>query len=77
MDALTLVETHRDEVISLCKKFGVLQLRLFGSAITDAWDPERSDIDFLVEYGPEADKLDPLDALVGLRMALCDLLGLQ
>jgi hypothetical protein len=31
----------------------VLRLYVFGSASTDAFDPARSDVDFLVEFGPD------------------------
>jgi predicted nucleotidyltransferase len=45
-----LIGQHYDELIALCKVFGISRLELFGSAATDAFDPERSDLDFLVEY---------------------------
>ena len=38
---------------SLCRRFGVRRLELFGSAATDAFDPVQSDLDFLVEFLPE------------------------
>ncbi len=52
------IEQHLDEIISLCKEFGVERLYLFGSATSTYFDPEESDVDFLLlypdgyEYGP-------------------------
>ena len=75
MSALELLEEKKGEIVSLCERFGVRRLRVFGSALTDEWDEARSDIDFLVEYNPESRKLHPLDRLVGLQLALEDLLA--
>lgn len=47
---IDLIEEHRGEIEALCQEFGVIRLELFGSAATGKFDPERSDIDFLVEY---------------------------
>jgi uncharacterized protein len=44
------IAEHRDELIKLCRQFHVRQLELFGSALGDAYDPESSDLDFLVEF---------------------------
>ena len=75
MRALELLDDKRSEIAALCQRFGVKRLRVFGSALTDAWNEASSDFDFLVEYGPESRKLPPLDRLVGLQLALEDLLG--
>jgi predicted nucleotidyltransferase len=44
------IAEHQAELIQLCHQFHVRQLELFGSALGDAYDPERSDLDFLVEF---------------------------
>ncbi|MBX3068949.1 MAG: nucleotidyltransferase domain-containing protein [Thermomicrobiales bacterium] len=44
------VADHLDEIIEICKEYGVARLELFGSAVNDEFDPARSDIDFLIEY---------------------------
>lgn len=46
-----LVEQHREELIALCEENEIKGLWLFGSAATGAWDPERSDLDFLFDIG--------------------------
>jgi hypothetical protein len=70
MTGVGLVQERLEEVVRLCERFGVVRLRLFGSAITDEWNPRTSDLDFLVEYGPKYRELHPLESLVGLKLAL-------
>lgn len=41
-----------DAIASACKRYGVQRLRIFGSALTERFDPECSDIDFLVDFAP-------------------------
>lgn len=41
-----------DAIARACKRYGVERLRIFGSALTDHFDPEGSDIDFLVDFAP-------------------------
>jgi len=48
----TMTDEERAAVERLCRELGVKRLDLFGSATSDAFDPERSDLDFLVEFGP-------------------------
>jgi hypothetical protein len=50
-----IIEAKKPEIIALCRQYGVSRLDLFGSATGSAWDPDRSDFDFIVEfesYGP-------------------------
>jgi predicted nucleotidyltransferase len=49
------IEAKKPEILSLCQKYGVVRLDLFGSATGPNWDPEKSDFDFVIEfadYGP-------------------------
>lgn len=63
-----------------CEKHGVARLRVFGSALTDRFDPARSDVDFLVDYRPDAPRTfaalfslrDELETIVGRRVDLID-----
>ena len=50
---ISLIETKQGLLADLCRQYGVRRLELFGSAATDAFDPSRSDLDFLVEFLPE------------------------
>ena len=55
MDALPeIVREKLDDVRALCEKHHVKRLVLFGSAVKGSFDPGRSDIDFLVEFLPDA-----------------------
>ncbi len=45
------ITQHLPAVRSLCSRFGVRSLSLFGSAATGGFDPGRSDLDFIVDFG--------------------------
>jgi len=65
---------QREELLRLCRRFGVLRLDVFGSAARGNFDPARSDVDFLVELEPP-DGMSRFDAFFGLKDALEALLG--
>jgi predicted nucleotidyltransferase len=44
------IETRREPLEALCRRFRVRRLDLFGSAVGDRFDPLSSDLDFLVEF---------------------------
>lgn len=48
----TAIAEYRTEIVSLCKQFHVRRLELFGSALSDEFDSDGSDLDFLVEFEP-------------------------
>jgi predicted nucleotidyltransferase len=45
-----LIETKRAELVRLCMQYHVRRLELFGSATGEHFDPDTSDLDFLVEF---------------------------
>ncbi len=47
---IPLIERRRLAVEALCQKYRVTRLEVFGSAAGDSFDPEKSDVDFLVEF---------------------------
>ena len=51
MDAVAMLDL--DAIVRACKLYGVERLRIFGSALSDRFDPEASDIDFLVDFAPD------------------------
>jgi len=53
MNVYSLIKDHRSDFIALCKRHHVSKLFAFGSAITDRFDPLKSDIDLLVELNIE------------------------
>ena len=69
-----IVEAKRRELIELCRRYQVRRLDLFGSATSDAFDPERSDLDFLVEFLPLRSS-EHFDAYFGLLEGLQELFG--
>jgi predicted nucleotidyltransferase len=69
-----IVETQLIELRNLCRQFHVRRLDLFGSAVRGAFDPERSDVDFVVEFEQNAPG-KALDAYFNLKEALEKLLG--
>jgi predicted nucleotidyltransferase len=54
-----LIESSRDQIAALCRLYGVKRLEVFGSALREDFDVERSDVDVVVEFDalPENDGL--------------------
>ncbi len=80
------VQDHREHIGELCRRHAVRRLSLFGSAVRDDFDPEQSDLDFLVEFEPmpphrHADAyfglLADLEALFGRRVDLVESAALR
>lgn len=70
------IERHRSEIATLCRRYRVRRLDVFGSAARgDDFDPVHSDVDFLVEF--ESDTGAPaLEEFFGFRDALSQVLKL-
>jgi predicted nucleotidyltransferase len=72
MDVFDRLNAPRAELAALCAEFGVHELSAFGSILREDFGAD-SDIDLLVEFGPE---LRPsLFHLIRLQHRLEDLLG--
>ena len=69
---LDLVDARREELFSLCRKYGVKRLRLFGSAVKGEFDPVSSDLDFLVEFHPPVG-MNAFRQFIDLKLGLEDL----
>lgn len=48
---IALLAEKRDDIAELCRKLGIRKLDVFGSSVTGTFDPEKSDIDFVVDLG--------------------------
>jgi hypothetical protein len=72
--AIAEVEERRSELTALCERFAVASLEIFGSATTSDFEPSRSDLDFLVQFLPEAGKRKS-ECFFGLLFGLEDLFG--
>ncbi len=64
---------HLDEIRALCDQFGIRALYIFGSAVHGTFDPETSDLDFLVDLGEYG--RDVVTRFFGLQDALRELLS--
>ena len=64
----------REAIAALCRTYGVSRLTLFGSGTSNRFAPSRSDVDFLVEFAPDAS--DAFASYFGLKEDLEDLLQL-
>jgi len=47
-----LIASKWDAIAALCREYGVARLEVFGSVMTDEFDPERSGVDFVVRFAP-------------------------
>ena len=71
---IDLIEQHRADLLSLCRKYNVRRLDLFGSALRNDFDVRRSDLDFIVEFNNFT--VDhAADRYLGLLLDLQDLFG--
>lgn len=64
-----LIEANRDALSRLCIRYRVQRLELFGSAVGSDFDPETSDLDFLVQFQPLSPS-EHYEAYFGLLEAL-------
>src|SRR3972149_3357069 len=73
-ETLPEIDDKRDELVAVCRKFGVLRLDLFGSAAGGSFDPRRSDLYFLVEFCPPR-RTNAFHQFSGFQFALEELFG--
>ena len=75
----TLLASHKEAIASLCRKYSVQRLFVFGSAIRDDFRPGESDVDLLVEFAPIGghakfhayfEMLDELQSVLGTKVDL-------
>lgn len=68
-------------IADICQRYGVSELAIFGSALRDDFDPDQSDIDFLVRFidndaGPWGSKyMDMREDLAGRLKRKVDLVS--
>ncbi|HEX6564496.1 MAG TPA: nucleotidyltransferase domain-containing protein [Chthoniobacterales bacterium] len=74
-----IVADKTEELEELCHRFRVKRLEIFGSAVTGAFRPDSSDLDFIVDFGDEPlgpwaghflDFADALESLFGRHVDL-------
>ena len=69
MSVIALIEQNRDALARLCRQFRVERLELFGSAAKGTFQPDASDVDFLVTFA-DARPGTYADRYLGLLLAL-------
>jgi uncharacterized protein len=72
---LPLIEEHQEQLVALCEEFGIERLELFGSATSEEFDPDRSDLDFLVTYPDGYVMRSWLERHFALKVRLMELFG--
>lgn len=71
-----ILEQNKISLESLCKKYHVVSLDIFGSAATDDFNELTSDLDFLVEFDSSV-KINRFDTFFALLEDLKKLFGRQ
>ena len=70
---IDLLEQNRQVIATLCRKYGVRKLDVFGSAARGDFDPAESDVDLFFEF--DANPTAVADRFFGLAEDLECLLG--
>jgi predicted nucleotidyltransferase len=76
-----LIDDNLEEIGRLCRLHGVRRLEVFGSILRSDFDPQRSDVDVLVEFDPRVasnfvnflDLKEALERLLGRPVDLVEL----
>ena len=69
----TKIPIDHDALASFCQRYRIIKLSFFGSVLREDFDPNRSDIDVLIEFGPGADR--SLFAIVSIQDELKAMFG--
>ena len=75
---VSAIADNRAAISELCTRFGVQRLEVFGSAASgEGFDPQKSDLDFIVEFRPDQDLGPWLQNYFAFRDALSRLFGFR
>jgi predicted nucleotidyltransferase len=66
----TIIEPHKRELSSLCERYRVAKLYIFGSVVNGDFDSTSSDIDFLAQFKDRAPTASYAERFLGLEGAL-------
>lgn len=80
-----LMQDNLEEIRRLCRLHGVRKLEVIGSVLRQDFDPQRSDVDVLVEFEPQVadsfvnflDLKEALEGLLGRRVDLVELRAIR
>jgi len=74
---ISLLQEKLRGIEALCRKYHATRLEVFGSAAGEDFFPEKSDIDFLVEFQPDSDLGPWMSHYFEFRDELGELLGVK
>ena len=76
------IAIDEEKIAQFCRERGIRKMSLFGSVVRDDFDPERSDVDVLVEFLPGRIPsweyfgwAEKLSEIVGRKVDLCSRLN--
>jgi predicted nucleotidyltransferase len=72
---ISLIEQSKPALAALCRRFKVSRLFVFGSGANGRFDPDASDLDFVVELADRQPNKSYADRYLGLAEALERLFG--
>jgi len=49
---VAVLENKREAIVALCRKYGVVRMDVFGSAVRDDFRPGESDVELTTEASP-------------------------
>jgi predicted nucleotidyltransferase len=67
---ISLLESKREAIAELCRRYNVVRLDIFGSAVGNDFKWDDSDLDLLIEFGP----MEPyarVEAYFGMLDEIC------
>jgi predicted nucleotidyltransferase len=67
---IAIVEEQKPELSELCRRYQVERLDVFGSATTERFAPDQSDLDFVVRFGDRQPTGDYADRYLDFAEAL-------
>ena len=76
------IAIDREKIAAFCRARGIRKLSLFGSVLRPDYDPERSDVDVLIELPPDTKVgltyfgwAEELSRIIGRKVDLCSRLN--
>ncbi|HEV7403778.1 MAG TPA: nucleotidyltransferase domain-containing protein [Chthoniobacteraceae bacterium] len=74
--AIPALHVPHQAVADVCRRWGIVKMELFGSALRPDFDPARSDVDLMVTFAPDrlpgweffADLPEELSAIFGRKV---------
>jgi len=69
-----MFEIDQEQIRQICRAYGVRRLEIFGSYLREDFSPERSDLDFFVDFGNQP-AVGSFRRYMGFKLELEALLG--